>query len=67
MDLSTDSGPVIAFLLRLGYSRSQGARRLYQEVDRQFNFASLNYALTGRKPVEGKFYFDASVGRLVLR
>ena len=67
MDLSTDSGPVVAFLLRLGYSRSQGARRLYQEVDRQFNFASLNYALTGGKPVEGKFYFDASVGRLVLK
>ena len=67
MDLSTDSGPVIAFLLRLGYNRSQGARRLYQEVDRQFNYASLNYALTCRKPVEGKFYFDASVGRLVLR
>jgi ATP-dependent Clp protease ATP-binding subunit ClpA len=67
MDLSTDSGPVIAFLLRVGYNRSQGARRLHQEVDQQFNFASLNYALTGRKPAEGKFYFDASVGRLVLR
>jgi ATP-dependent Clp protease ATP-binding subunit ClpA len=67
MELSTDSGPVIAFLLRVGYTRSQGARRLHQEVDRQFNFASLNFALTGRKPAEGKFYFDASVGHLVLR
>jgi ATP-dependent Clp protease ATP-binding subunit ClpA len=67
MNLSTDSGPVIAFLLRVGYSRSQGARRLYQEVDRQFNFASLNCALAGRKPAEGKFYFDPSLGRLVLK
>jgi ATP-dependent Clp protease ATP-binding subunit ClpA len=67
MNLSIDSGPVIAFLLRVGYSRSQGARRLLQEVDRQFNFASLNCALTSRKPTEGKFYYDTSLGQLVLR
>jgi ATP-dependent Clp protease ATP-binding subunit ClpA len=67
MDLSADTGPVTAFLLRVGYNRSQGARRLHQEVDRQFNLASLDYALTGKKPSEGKFYYDASAGRLVLK
>ena len=67
MDLSVDSGPVTAFLLRVGYNRSQGARRLRQEVDRQFNLASLNCALTGTKPSEGKFYYDASAGQLVLK
>jgi hypothetical protein len=34
IDLSVDTGPVTAFLLRVGYNRSQGARRLRQEVDR---------------------------------
>jgi ATP-dependent Clp protease ATP-binding subunit ClpA len=65
--LSVDRGPVIAFLLRVGYNRTQGARRLRQEVDRQFNLASLEYALRYRKPSEGKFYYDSSSGRLVLK
>jgi ATP-dependent Clp protease ATP-binding subunit ClpA len=46
MQLSVDAGPVTAFLLRVGYNKFQGARRLRQEVDRQFNMASLDYALS---------------------
>ena len=50
MELSVDIGPVRAFLIRVGYSKSQGARRLRQEVDRQFNLASLNRALNSTRP-----------------
>ena len=64
--LAVDRGPVIAYLLRVGYNKSQGVRRLRQEVDRQFNQAALNWALSYRIPAEGKFYFD-SVAGLVLR
>jgi ATP-dependent Clp protease ATP-binding subunit ClpA len=67
MDLSIDTGPVTAFLLRVGYNRSQGARRLRQEVDRQFNLASLDCALKGSEPKEGKFYYEPGPGGLVLR
>jgi ATP-dependent Clp protease ATP-binding subunit ClpA len=67
MDLSVDSGPVSAFLLRAGYNRSQGARRLHQEVDRQFNLAALGCALNSTRPSEGRFYYESSAGRLVLR
>jgi ATP-dependent Clp protease ATP-binding subunit ClpA len=49
-ELSVDRGPVSAFLLRVGFSKSQGARRLRQEVDRQFNMASLSHALHSTKP-----------------
>ena len=65
--LSVDHGPVTAFLLRVGYNRSQGARRLSQEVDRQFNIASLDWALSDKLPVEGKFYYDSTIGRMVLK
>jgi ATP-dependent Clp protease ATP-binding subunit ClpA len=65
--LSLDRGPVMAFLLRVGYNKSQGARRLCQEVDRQFNLASLDWALSNRIPVEGKFYYDSTVGCLTLK
>jgi ATP-dependent Clp protease ATP-binding subunit ClpA len=65
--LSVDRGPVIAFLLRAGYNRSQGARRLSQEVDRQFNLASLDWALSSKRPVEGKFYYDSILGCLALK
>ena len=65
--LSVDRGPVSAFLLRVGYSKSQGARRLRQEVDRQFNLASLNHALSLTNPTEGKFCYDPCLGSLVLR
>jgi hypothetical protein len=66
MEMSVDSGPVSAFLLRAGYNRSQGARRLRQEVDRQFNLAALSCALSSTRPSEGKFYYETSVGRLLL-
>jgi ATP-dependent Clp protease ATP-binding subunit ClpA len=65
--LSLDHGPVTAFLLRVGYNKSHGARRLHQEVDRQFNFASLDWALNNITPVEGKFYYDSAVGSLALK
>jgi ATP-dependent Clp protease ATP-binding subunit ClpA len=66
-ELSVDRGPVSAFLLRVGYSKSQGARRLRQEVDRQFNLASLDHALGSTKPAEGRFCYDSCAGCLVLR
>ncbi len=65
--LSVDRGPVLAFLLRVGYNKSQGARRLGQEVDRQFNLASLDWALSEKIPLEGKFYYDSTGGCLCLR
>jgi ATP-dependent Clp protease ATP-binding subunit ClpB len=65
--LSIDRGPVMAFLLRVGYNRAQGARRLCQEVDRQFNLAALDWALSDKIPVEGKFYYDSTVGCLALK
>jgi ATP-dependent Clp protease ATP-binding subunit ClpA len=65
--LTIDPGPVAAFLLRSGYNRAQGARLLKQEVDRQFNIASLRWALSGQSPVEGKFFYDVTTGCLVLR
>jgi ATP-dependent Clp protease ATP-binding subunit ClpA len=61
-----DGGPAIAFLLRVGYSKAFGARMLRQEVDRQFNSASLPWALTGRTPERGVFRFDPAGGCLVL-
>jgi ATP-dependent Clp protease ATP-binding subunit ClpA len=64
--LAVDPGSVMAYLLRVGYNKSQGARRLRQEVDRQFNQAALNWALSYRIPAEGKFYYDPTAG-LVLR
>jgi ATP-dependent Clp protease ATP-binding subunit ClpA len=66
-ELSVDHGPVSAFLLRVGFSKTQGARRLRQEVDRQFNLASLHHALRCTEPTEGKFYYDSCVGALVLK
>lgn len=67
ISLSIDRGPVTAFLLRTGYNKAQGARMLYQEVDRQFNLACLEWALGHRRPSEGKFYYDAAAGRLTLK
>jgi ATP-dependent Clp protease ATP-binding subunit ClpA len=66
-ELTIDRGPVTAFLLRAGYNKSQGARRLRQEVDQQFNLASLDQALSSGPPAEGKFYYDSTMGCLVLR
>jgi ATP-dependent Clp protease ATP-binding subunit ClpA len=64
--LGIDGGPATAFLLRVGYSKAFGARMLRQEVDRQFNSASLPWALTGRTPERGVFRFDPAGGCLVL-
>jgi len=43
--------------------RTTGVRTLYQEVDRQFNLACLEWAPGQRRPSEGKFYYDAATGR----
>jgi ATP-dependent Clp protease ATP-binding subunit ClpA len=61
-----DRGPVTAFLLRVGYSRAFGARMLRQELDRQFNSASLPWALAGKVPERGLFRYDPAGGCLVL-
>ena len=61
-----DRGPVTAFLLRVGYSRAFGARMLRQEVDRQFNSASLPWALAGKVPERGLFRYDPAGGCLAL-
>jgi len=64
--LAIDGGPATAFLLRVGYSKAFGARMLRQEVDRQFNSASLPWALSGRAPERGVFRYDPAGGCLVL-
>jgi ATP-dependent Clp protease ATP-binding subunit ClpB len=66
MALEIDGGPATAFLLRVGYSKAFGARMLRQEVDRQFNSASLPWALSGRTPERGVFRYDPPGGCLVL-
>jgi ATP-dependent Clp protease ATP-binding subunit ClpA len=65
--LSIDSGPLTAFLIRVGYNKEQGARMLRQEVDRQFNAASLKCVLANQRPREGKFYYDSAAAKLVLK
>jgi ATP-dependent Clp protease ATP-binding subunit ClpA len=64
--LAIDGGPATAFLLRVGYSKAFGARMLRQEVDRQFNSASLPWALSRRSPERGVFRYDPAGGCLVL-
>ena len=64
--LAIDGGPTTAFLLRVGYSKAFGARMLRQEVDRQFNSASLPWALSDRTPERGVFRYDPAGGCLVL-
>jgi ATP-dependent Clp protease ATP-binding subunit ClpA len=65
--LTIDPGPVTAFLLRVGYNRAQGARMLRQEVDRQFNAASLDWALSNQVPKHGVFFYEPTAGGLILR
>jgi ATP-dependent Clp protease ATP-binding subunit ClpB len=65
--LTIDPGPVMAFLLRVGYNKAQGARMLRQEVDRQFNAASLDWALNNQAPKHGVFFYDPMAGSLILR
>jgi ATP-dependent Clp protease ATP-binding subunit ClpA len=64
--LAIDGGPATAFLLRVGYSKTFGARMLRQEVDRQFNSASLPWALSRRSPERGVFRYYPAGGCLVL-
>jgi ATP-dependent Clp protease ATP-binding subunit ClpA len=64
--LTIDRGPVMALLLRSAYNRAQGARLLRQEVDRQFNYACLEWALRSEVPAEGLFRHDPTHARLVL-
>jgi hypothetical protein len=40
---------------------------LAQEVDRQFNLAALPWGLSGKSPEEGRFYYDAAAGALILK
>jgi ATP-dependent Clp protease ATP-binding subunit ClpA len=65
--LTIDPGPVMAFLLRVGYNKAQGARMLRQEVDRQLNSASLVWALNNQPPKHGVFLYDPAAGGLILR
>ena len=65
--LTIDPGPVMAFLLRVGYNKAQGARMLRQEVDRQLNSASLVWALNNQPPKHGVFFYDPAAGGLILR
>jgi len=64
--LGLEGGPVRAFLIRVGFSRSQGARHVRQEINRQFNAAALPWALSGKMPPEGIFRYDPTTGALVL-
>jgi ATP-dependent Clp protease ATP-binding subunit ClpA len=58
---------VNAHLLRKCFTQAGGARRLKQELDRQINLAVLPWAMTGTKPTEGVFFYDAAKDRLQLR
>jgi ATP-dependent Clp protease ATP-binding subunit ClpB len=64
--LEVEGGPVRAFLIRVAFSRSQGARHVRQEINRQFNAAALPWALAGKTPREGIFRYDPATGALVL-
>jgi ATP-dependent Clp protease ATP-binding subunit ClpA len=64
--LELEGGPVRAFLIRVCFSRSQGARYVRQEINRQFNAAALPFALAGKTPREGIFRYEAATGAMVL-
>jgi ATP-dependent Clp protease ATP-binding subunit ClpA len=65
--LTIEQKSVSAHLLRKCFSAAGGARRLKQELDRQFNIAVLPWVLDQRSPVEGRFYCDIKNNRLELR
>ena len=65
--LSIDEKGVHAHLLRAGFSNTGGARRLRQELDRQFNRAVRPWLLDGQVPVEWRFTADGKRNCLVLR
>jgi ATP-dependent Clp protease ATP-binding subunit ClpA len=64
--LSIDEKGVHAHLLRTGFSNTGGARRLGQELDRQFNRAVRPWLLEGMAPVEWRFRADGKGNCLVL-
>lgn len=65
--LAIEEKGVNAHLLRKGFTQTGGARRLRQELDRQFNAACLPWLLSGKTPTEGRFYADVRNDRLELR
>jgi len=64
--LEFEGGAVRAFLIRVCFTRNQGARHVRQEINRQFNAAALPFALTGKTPREGVFRYDPATGAMVL-
>jgi ATP-dependent Clp protease ATP-binding subunit ClpA len=65
--LSIDEKSVNAHLLRKGFTQTGGARRLRQELDRQFNIATMPWIFSGQVPQECRFFYDAKNDRLELR
>jgi ATP-dependent Clp protease ATP-binding subunit ClpA len=65
--LSMDEKPVRAHLLRKCFTQTEGARRLREELDRQFDAAFRPWFLSGQTPREGKFYADLRRDCLELR
>jgi ATP-dependent Clp protease ATP-binding subunit ClpC len=65
--LSIEAKSVHAHLLRKCFTQSGGARRLRDELNRQINLAVLPWEMTGAKPIEGKFFYNAQKDRLDLR
>jgi ATP-dependent Clp protease ATP-binding subunit ClpA len=58
---------VNAHLLRKCFTQAGGARGLRDELNRQINLAVLPWEMTGSKPSEGKFYYNAGKDRLELK
>jgi ATP-dependent Clp protease ATP-binding subunit ClpA len=65
-ELRIDDRAVQAHLLRTGFSNTGGARRLRQELDRQFNRAVRPWLLAGESPKQWCFSADLKNNRLVL-
>jgi ATP-dependent Clp protease ATP-binding subunit ClpA len=65
--LTIDEKGVNAHLVRKGFTQTGGARRLREELNRQFNAACLPWLLSGQAPREGQFYADPKRDCLELR
>lgn len=57
---------VNAHLLRKCFTQEGGARRLRDELNSQINLAALPWEISGSKPSEGKFYYNAQKDQLEL-
>jgi ATP-dependent Clp protease ATP-binding subunit ClpA len=66
MRLQVDERSVQAYLLRVGFTITGGARFIRQEVDRQFNGAVLPWLLQGKEAQEGRIRYDVKDAGLVL-